>query len=87
MLLHKNLSIYKNIFSYINERGTSSPDCKYKHMLENRAPPDKSDVLYRVLHIEFHGFNSSINVLELSHFGSCYQLQFLQMEWVPLNTE
>ena len=62
-------------------------DCKYKHMLENGAPPDKFDVLYRVLHIEFHCFNSSIDVFELSHFGFCYQLQFLQMVWVPLNTE
>ena len=49
---------------------TSSPDCKYKHMLENGAPPDKSGVLYRLLHIEFHGFNSRIDVLVLSHLGS-----------------
>ena len=28
--------------------------CKHKHMLENGAPPDKFDVLYRQLHIEFH---------------------------------
>ena len=49
---------------------TSSPDCKYNHMLENGAPPDKFGDLYRVLHIEFHGFNYSVNVLGLSHFGS-----------------
>ena len=24
----------------MNESGTSSPDCKYKYMLENGAPPD-----------------------------------------------
>ena len=34
--------------------GTSSPDCKHKHMLEAGAPPDKFGVLYRLLHTEFH---------------------------------
>ena len=44
-------------------RDTSSPECKHKHMLENGAPTDKFGVLYHPLHIEFHGFNSRINVL------------------------
>ena len=26
---------FQGIFSYINERDTSTPDCKHKHMLEN----------------------------------------------------
>ena len=46
----------------MNESGTSSPDCKHKHMLENGAPPDKFGALYRLLHIEIHGFNSRIYV-------------------------
>ena len=36
-------------------------------MLENGAPPDTFGVLYRLLHIEFHGFNSNIKILGLSH--------------------
>ena len=47
-------------------KGTHSPDCKHKHMWENGAPPDKFGVLYRLLHTEFHGFNSRIYVLGLS---------------------
>ena len=47
-----------------------TPDCKYKHMLENGVPLDKFGVLYHLLHLEFHGFNSRIDVLGLSHFGS-----------------
>ena len=53
----------------MNKRDTSSLDCKHKHMLKNGAPPDKSGVLYRLLHLEFHGFNSWIDVSVLSHFG------------------
>ena len=29
---------------------------------ENRGPPNKFDVLYSLLPIEFHGFNSKIDV-------------------------
>ena len=50
----------------------STTDYKYKHMLENGAPPDKVGVLYRLLYMEFHGINSRINVLGLSHLGSWY---------------
>ena len=49
---------------------TSSLDCKYKRMLESGAPPVKFGVLYYLLHIEFHGFNSGIDVLGLTHLGS-----------------
>ena len=71
----------------MNERDTSSFDCKYKHMLEEGAPPDKFGVLYDLLHIEFHGFDSNINVLGLGleHFGSWHLLSFLKMVWIPLN--
>ena len=73
MLLHKTF-YFQGIFSYtdINERNTSSPDCKHKHMLEKGAPPDKFDVLNALLHIEFHGVNSTVDVLGLSHFGCWY---------------
>ena len=40
------------------------------NMLENEAPLDKFGVLYSVLHIELHGFDSRIDVLGLSHFCS-----------------
>ena len=53
----------QGIFCYINESDKSSPDCKYKHILENGAPSDKFEVFYCLLHIEIHGFNSRINVL------------------------
>ena len=48
----KNVSIYE-----VNGRNTS-PDCKHKHMLENRVPPDKVGVMYILLHVhvKFHGF-------------------------------
>ena len=39
------VSIFK-VYSAISGKHTSSPDCKYKHMLENRAPSDKFGVLY-----------------------------------------
>ena len=41
----------------MNESGTSSPDCKYKHMLENGAPPEKLGPyrVYRLLPTA-HGF-------------------------------
>ena len=45
-------------------------------MLENGAPPDKFGVLYRLLNIEFHGFNSRVDVLGLSHIGSCHKLNY-----------
>ena len=38
----------------------SSLDCKHKPLLEIGAPPDTFVVLYCLLHIELHGFNSSI---------------------------
>ena len=66
----------QGIFSYINKRDTSTPVCKYKHMLKRGAPPNKFGVLYLVLYIEFHSFNCSIDVLELSHFGSWYYFSF-----------
>ena len=35
-------------------------------MLENGAPPVKFSVLYRLLHIKFHGFNSRVDVSDLT---------------------
>ena len=58
--------------SYINERDTSSLDCKHKHVAENGVPPDKFGVLYRVLRIKINGSNSRIYAVGLSHFGSWY---------------
>ena len=54
----------------MNERDTSTSDCKSKQMLENGAPPDRFGALYPVLLIEFHSFNSGIDVLGLSHLSS-----------------
>ena len=73
---------FQGIFSYINERDTSSTACKHKHMLENGAPADKSGIL---LHIEFHDFNSRIDVLGLSQFWFIVLTHFLQTIWVPLS--
>ena len=55
MLLHKKVYL-QGIFSYKNERDTSSPDCKHKHMLENSTPPNKFGVLYHLLSRELNGF-------------------------------
>ena len=67
---------------------TSSLDCKHKHMLiaENGAPPDKFGYLYRVLHVELHGFNNRIDASGLSHFGSWYQLNIFRESMGPFNT-
>ena len=37
-------------------------------MLENGTPPCKFNVLYRLLHIEFHDYNSRFDILRFSHF-------------------
>ena len=58
--------------------------CKYKHMLENGAPPVKFGVLYRLLRIKSQGFNSRIDVLGLTHVHFWYYFNFLQRVWVPL---
>ena len=54
-------------------------------MLEHGAPPDKFGVLYRLLHIEFHGFNKKINVLGLSHFGFLVLTEFFTDGMGPFN--
>ena len=45
----------------MNEQDTYFLDCKHKHMMKCRAPPDTFGVLYRLLPIEFHGFTSRID--------------------------
>ena len=69
MLLHKKVSINR-VYSKMN-RDTSALDCKHKHMLQNGAPPNKFVVRFTVCYIiiEFHYFNSRINVSRLSQFG------------------
>ena len=42
------------------------------HLAENGTPSDRFGVLYHLLHIEFHDFNSNIDILGLSYFGSWY---------------
>ena len=51
----------QGILDDINEQDTSFLDCKHKHMMKSRAPPDKFQVLYRFVPIQFHGFTSRIN--------------------------
>ena len=48
----------QGILDNINEEDTSFVDCKHKHMMKSGVPPDKVRVLYRLLHIEFHGSTS-----------------------------
>ena len=38
----------QGILNDINEQGTSFLDCKHKHMMKCRAPPDKFIVLYHM---------------------------------------
>ena len=38
----------QGILNDINEQDTSFLDCKHKHMMKSRAPPDKFGVLYRM---------------------------------------
>ena len=64
--------LIQGIINNVNERDSSSLDCKHKHMLENGAPPDQFGVLYHVLPIEFHSFYIRINVSGLSHFDFWY---------------
>ena len=72
MLLHHTVSIS----SYINERDTSTFDCKHQHMFENGAPPHKFGVFDCLSHNEFHGLkHTSVPGINSS---------FLQKVFVPL---
>ena len=51
----------QGILNDINEQDISFLDCKLKHMMKCRAPPDKFGILYRMLPVEFHGFINRIN--------------------------
>ena len=55
-------------------------DCKHKHMIKNRAPPDKVGVLHRLLPIEFNGFTRRNDHCSVPGITS-----FLEKVWVPLN--
>ena len=57
---------------------TSFLDCKHKHMIKSRAPPDKDGVLHHLLSIEFHEFTSRIDFYGLSLFGSWSYLKFFR---------
>ena len=50
----------QGILKDINEQDTSFLDCKQEHMMKRRAPPDKVEVLHRLLPTEFFGFTSRI---------------------------
>ena len=39
----------QGILDDINEQDTSFLDCKHKHMIKSGAPPDKFEVLYRMV--------------------------------------
>ena len=41
----------------INEQDTSFLDCKHKHMMKSRAPPDKFGVLYHIFTYRIPGFH------------------------------
>ena len=75
----------QGILSEINEQDTSFPDCKHKHVVNSGAPPDKVRVLYRLLHIEFHGFISRIDFDGLSLFGSLSYLKVFRDGMGPYN--
>ena len=68
----------QGILNETNVQDTSFLDCKHKHMMKTRAPPDKVRVLYRLLPIEFHFFTSRIDLQALSLFGSWSYLIFLE---------
>ena len=55
-------SLYlQGILDDINEQDKSFLECKHKHMVKSRAPPDKVGVLHILLPIEYHGLNSRID--------------------------
>ena len=51
----------QGILDDINEQETSFLDCKHKHMMKSRAPPEKFESCTIWLPTEFHGFTSRIN--------------------------
>ena len=57
----KYKKVIQGILNDTNEEGTSFLDCKHKHMMKSGAPPDKVEVLYRMLPIKLHGFTSRID--------------------------
>ena len=52
----------QGILDDINEQNTFFLDCKQKHMMKSRAPPDKFGVLDLLLAIESHGSTSRIDL-------------------------
>ena len=60
---HMSCTFFSVKFDFVvtNEQNTSFLDCKHKHMMKNRAPPDKVGVLYSLLPVEFHSFTSRID--------------------------
>ena len=68
----------QGILNDINKQDASFLNCKRKHMMKSRAPPDKVRALYRLLSVEFHGFTGRIDFEGLSLFGSWSYLNFLE---------
>ena len=60
IFLNKKVSIYK-VYSTISMDRTHLFLNKQKHMMKNRAPPDKVGVLHRLLLIEFQGYTIRID--------------------------
>ena len=50
----------QGILDDINEQDTSFLDCKQKHMMKSRAPPDKFGVLYRMVTYRIPWFRKQI---------------------------
>ena len=73
----------QGILNDINEQDRSFLDCKHKHMMKSRAPPDKFGVLFC---IEFHGFTSRINSKSYNSLVPGLISICLEMVWVPLKS-
>ena len=63
----------------MTERDTPSHDCKHKHMLENRAPPNKFGVLYTVCYIQ-----NSMVLIEIRG-RDIYYYKPIIMQWFIYN--
>ena len=68
----------EGILNDINEQDTSFVDCKYKHMMQSGAPPDKFGVMYLMFNYRIPWFHKQNYFYGLSLFGSWSYLKFFR---------
>ena len=77
----------QGILNDISEHDTSFFDCKHKHMMKAELHMTNSESCTICLPIKFHGFTNRYNSKGYHSLVPCLISIFLEMVWVPLNTQ